>query len=440
MVDLPTSVAECLNALRKGHQHYITVKVINGKYYAFEVISKWDTTSKKRKTLTTYLGSIKDNGLFAPAVHRAYARAQEVNKTMQTLGKYDLDILTNLSMNGRMSIPSLAKRLGTSITAARYQIEKIGSKYSLRYMAEIDTGALGYLSYVTFVKFKSKIPSFTEIKEVLENEPRVQIAASLSGEYQLLIYFLSRSNSDIATFIYNLQTNTNFNKYSAEFFTTPDFTSYGFTPIRDKFFELLEEQVWERTKDSPIPRSDQISRRVFNVLKELTSNGSLEFHEIDIKYGYTSGASQYTYHQLIENGTIKRITISITPNNVKYNAIILAKITNGKSFGKTRKNLLKEIISQETEGLINKYVLTSDIETPHGILFVLPIVKESDLHVVQAQLQKQVKGIEQTTIIITEIILGSFCYRRFDNTYSKQYRRLIEEYKVKIPIKTATYM
>jgi DNA-binding Lrp family transcriptional regulator len=432
MVNIPIKVAESLKRLRETSAHYVAVKVIRSRYYAFEVTGRWDKALKKRKTITRYLGRITAEGNFIPVLHRAELEIKPVEAKQLNLkpSEYDLTILTNFSMNGRIPVPVIAERLRLSVTSARYQIDKVEKAYKVEYVAETDAGALGYLGYITFVRFEDKSPSFAEIREVLERESRVQLVATTTGEYQLVIFFLARSNGEIANFLYNLQANTVFNKYKSEFYTTPDFNSYGFIPFRERFFSMLGEQVWERTKESPRPKPGQITRRELSVLKELSHDGAMDFSKIDVKYGYNKGVAQYVYHKLKESGIIKRITISITPPNLKYNALVLAKILDGKRFEKTRTNLFREIISQDRESPINRYALVSNIETPHGVLFVFPSLKDSELHLIQMGLQKQVEGIELTTMVITDMVFGSFCYRRLDNTHSRQFKRLVEEYKV----------
>ena len=49
MVNLPKEIADRLKILRSEHSHYVSVKILKGKHYAFEVIGKWNKELKKLK-------------------------------------------------------------------------------------------------------------------------------------------------------------------------------------------------------------------------------------------------------------------------------------------------------------------------------------------------------------------------------------------------------
>jgi DNA-binding Lrp family transcriptional regulator len=243
-----------------------------------------------------------------------------------------------------------------------------------------------------------------------------------------MIYFLAQNSREVAYFIYTIQTLTLFNEYIAEWYTTPDFPDFGFIPLRQKSFSLIAEKVWKRSKEIPRPPKGSISQREFNVLYELNQNGAIDFTNIDKAYGLGSGAAQYTYHKLKENGTLKRVTITMLNLPIKYNAIIMVSIVNGSDFGKNRAEILKEIIDDRIE--VNKYTLVSDVELPHGIMFIMPVFNDQELALTQDHIKSKLNGIEVKTLIITDVILGSLCYRKQDKYQTAQYKLLTEEYKL----------
>ena len=432
MVNLPKEIADRLKILRSEHSHYVSVKILKGKHYAFEVTSKWNKDLQKSQTITHYLGRIMPDGTFIGATHRNYKGTLSAEKTIQThettQGKYDKIIIKNLSMNGRMSIPLLSKRLDLSITNTRYWANKIENLYGIRYFAEIDTERLGYVGYFIFIKFNAEVPRYEEIKQSIESEAYIQLAAFTSGEYDLILYILTKSPMELAYLIYNLRAKSAFNKYPSFWYTTPNYSRSHTIPLRDNFFEMLRNNIWHRTKEKPRPNDTDITEREYNILRELSSEGSIGFDKMDKKYRYGKGISRYAYTRLKEKGILKRVTINLERLNLKYTGVLFIDFMDMLQFKKTRSKLLLEAIKDT--GVVNKYSLANDTGIPEGFLMVMPVFNEDELITTEDKIRQQIKGIRLRKLIVTKIILGSFCFRKFDMTYTNQYRLLVEEYKL----------
>jgi DNA-binding Lrp family transcriptional regulator len=441
MANLPKEIAECLKRLRKEHAHYVAVKVIKGRHYAFEVMGRWNKERKKNATITNYLGRISPNGTFMPAHHRncpplSSEIRQQTNPEPEP-GKYDGIVLRNLSMNGRMPIDMLAKRMGVSLTSARYHISKIEERYGLRYFADVDIEKLGYLGYFIFVKFRDSMPTAEEIRGIVDDEPHIQLAIMTSGRYDLVLYILAKSHRDVVYFLYELRSKSALNKYQSLWYTTPQYSRSYTIPLRDPFFRLLEDRIWHRTRERPRPESSDITEREYNVMRELCMNGAIDFARIDGKYGYGKGSSRYAYSKLRQRGIIRRMTITISRPPIKYTAMLFVDFANMVSFDKTRQNLLFETIADGK--LMNKYAFAVDIGTPQGYLMVMPVFIEGELALTEGHLMKMIKGVRLRRLIVTENVVGSFCYRNFDPAYTNQYRLLVEEYKLIKPQISTSY-
>ena len=437
MVTLPKEVAERLERLRGEHSHYVTVKVIRGKYYAFEVTGKWDKNLKKNKTITAYLGRIRENGEFTPVSHRNTVDVEVKRAEFQSeksIDEQDRTVLRNLSMNAQMPISELAKKLRLSPSATRYVVERAEKKYAIKYFVEIDTELLGYRNYITLVHFIDKVPAISFIKEALKNEFSIQIAFTTKGKYDLIFFSLARISRDIALLVSRLLSGA-FKSYEARWYTSPYYSAYDFIPPRSEFFDLLlkDKRVWKKGKDRETQEwikksSDQLTGAEFYLLKELSRNGAVTFADVERDYSLAKGMAQYAFHKLTDRGIIKRITITMESLPIKYNALISATIINGEEFAKTRANFLFDVI-RETEGPINRYVAIGDIEVPKSILFIMPVFKDGDLEDAEDNFKRKVKGINLKSLIITNVILGRLCYRRLDNDYSRHYSALVEEEK-----------
>ncbi len=218
---------------------------------------------------------------------------------------------------------------------------------------------------------------------------------------------------------------------------TPNFDAYCFIPFREKFLELLGYENSYGSVSLKVKNAN-ISEREKKVLKELNKDGRMSFTAIDRKYSLNHGASQYAYYSLVKKNILRRITITETNLQIKYNVIFLSQIIYGGIASSTRTSLLLDIY-EDTTTSTTKYAYASNIGVPIGGFLVLPIFKDDELQTYAEKLVNGVKGIDLRTLIITNILIGSFCYRKFDNTYSRQYRLLVEEYRVLEPVKIISY-
>lgn len=342
-------------------------------------------------------------------------------------------------MNGRMPMPSLAKKLGLSVTATRYQVNKVEEKYGIRYIAEIDFGRIiGYTTYVAFVKFVDKVPNVEDIRTAMQDEPSISAAALISGTYDLAIFLIITDNQQLLNLINKLRTQTTLKDYESLWYFSLRYNTYNFIPARAKFFDLLEEKVWKKTTEQPRPRGGELNYREFIVLKELTNNGKINFSEIDKKYEWDSGASQYTFHKLTEEGTIVRTTITMEKLPIKYNALFIANILDDEKFLKARPHRLQKIIT-DNNALINKYVFVATIGTPYSQIYICPILQDDDLIGYKNEMQEINKGSSINMSIITNMLVGNLCYRSLDNMYSYPYQTLANEYKMPQPKQPAEY-
>ncbi len=78
------------------------------------------------------------------------------------------------------------------------------------------------------------------------------------------------------------------------------------------------------------------------------------------------------------------------------------------------------------------------METPDGIFYISPVLKESDTEAIENDLFKVIKGVKFDSLIIESAIVGDICYRKFDNLYSDQYLSLVKRKSIQ-PQKRTLY-
>ena len=120
---------------------------------------------------------------------------------------------------------------------------------------------------------------------------------------------------------------------------------------------------------------------------------------------------------------LKRITICETYLPISYNGVIQFKVTNKLDFDGTRNAYRRDLV-KSTNAPYNGYSAVFDLYDPNGFLAMLPIAKEDSIDARADELRKNIKGIELDTAIMTGILVGNICHRKFDNFYSIQYANL----------------
>lgn len=442
MPSLPEAVSRTLQVLKREYGAYLQVKIIKGRFCLFEEWSTYDRATGMPRKSSKYLGRITEEGVLIPARHRKekqvrpaqYITQKELQEMQKQAGKQEISekeriILRYLSMNARASLGDIGKAAGLSTSAIGYNIRKLEKAYGIRYFAEIDVEKLGYVDYIALVKFRDRYPTTEEIRTATETEPRIQLAMLTKGDYDLVLYFLAKSGRETRSDVYDLRERL-LSKYNSDWCITPFYMSYGNIPIKDAFFDILRKDVWVKTKEQRIKPEGRLTGREFDVLRDLNANGITEFSSIDAKHGLDKGATQYTFYRLKERGIISRITISMQNLQIKYNAIILAENTNPKLWESDRKKLLSYII-EEGCAPINKYAALGDTIAPNsGVLIIVPVLNDDDLEKETIELSR-IHGLEARSLVATQIITGTVCYRLFDREHSNQFKLLVDIYGLK---------
>ena len=258
MQSLPDNIAGRLADLKKRYQFYVTVKRINGRYYLYKETGTWDKTEKKAKVISEYLGRITDDGTYIkkrlsakddlenakalisshggeiiwrkqPEEGKRLPQKQEINAT-----ELELKLLMILSMNARAPMSLISELTGAKTSTLTYKIKRLEQKYGIKYLTEINVGKLGYTAFLGFIKFEMQIPTNEELKRVMEKEPRIQFAATIKGEYDVIFYLLEENSELAVDATWSLIHLSALNKYEARWYVSPISRNYGFIPLREE--------------------------------------------------------------------------------------------------------------------------------------------------------------------------------------------------------------
>ncbi len=436
MAETPDVILNTYKRVSNEYPSFIALKRINAKYYLYSQTTRYDKKEKKQKTVSKYLGRITAEGVFikksrtsekddleiAKAVIEAHGGKVVLPETAGNnvqvaaknfvLDEIDNRILTVMSMNARASAAFIGAHVATKRSVVESRIKKLEKEYEIKYVAEINTEKLGYSRFLAFSKFLGKIPMIDTIKTAIETIPNVQLVATLKGKYDLLVYILAKNNEELSIILTNIE--QGLSTYKMEWYSSYLHETYNFVPVRDEFLELVK---------------GDLKQREYNLLREFNNNGNKEFAKIDKRYAQEHGRSSYAYYGLINNGLLKRITINMCTTPIKYVGVIYASFLNRDKFDKNREKLLKNMI-EEVKSPATKYILVGDVGMPRGVILFAPVFLEGDLERDQEELERLELGVALETYIVSKVIVGSFCFRKFDNGHSRQYDILVEKYGI----------
>jgi len=454
LAEAPKAVRERFEELRKSFPFPIVLRRISGRYYLYKQIAKRNSKTGKTEIVEAkYLGKITETGAFvakglkkpeydlevAKSVILSYGGKvlmpqENEGRTLESNGlqltEAEQKILTNLSMNARMPIPMLAKKLNMKEDAVSARIKKLEKLLGINYTAHIRLLNLGFLYFVVFIKFLDTMPDPLKVKEDIESVPEVQFAAFTKGEYDMFIYLIAENTVDFQFIIEGkLKIMASLKNKPAKWYASIFYPTYQIIPLRDAFFTVLGKRIWHRTREKPRPVPGQILQSEYFVLRELNRDASMPFAEIERKNNMPKGSARYVYERLGEKDVIATLTLTMDNIGIKYNALVMIEVLEENKFRDSRKAFLEYIMEENPNHIINKFSLVGDIYAPTGTLLMAPIFQDGQLELLERDLRGIIEGTRMYSISITNVLTGRLLYRRSDNLYSGIYETLVSLYK-----------
>ncbi len=424
----PEAISRTLEELRRSRKSKLSISVIRGRYCVYEYIYILDWRSGARRKRQFYIGWIDKDGMMTQALHRSdRTRVSGIEQYIEASSKSegggahaaihpdstDRRILTEISMDSRISAPEIAKKVGISRSAASYRLEKLERGYGIRKTIELLPERFGFTRYMVTVKFLKGRPDIPAMRALFEGEPRIQLVLLMRGDYDMFIYVIAEDTKKLDDVIYGFRSDRLFAGAESVWQVGYMIESYGFVPLRSRFFDLLEEKIWSKSRDSPRKGVGQLLPSEYATMKELNLDAGIDFVKIDEKYGLHKGSAQYTYHKLLEKRIIERSTINMQRLPIKYCGFIYMKQTDINAFNIVGKEQLMEMI-EENDTPANGYALVADVSSPYGIIFIPPVFEGSVESIVE-RLGARLRGIEVETAVVTEQLVGYLGLRRFES-------------------------
>lgn len=220
------------------------------------------------------------------------------------MDKKDQRLLTELTLNSRIPINQLAKKVGISREVASYRINRlIKEKIIKEFYTVINTDFLGFSRFVCFFQLKG-ISSEGERKftNYLINHDFVTYIGPVIGKWNVVFDILARDRNHLETIVKEI---TNYIPNHVESYVIIDSgTEHEMFPT--KTFGIKKEIHYkDKAKKIKIDKID------LKILELISPNSRVEYKELSKKLSLTGNAIKYRIKKLEKSGIIQGYTISV---------------------------------------------------------------------------------------------------------------------------------
>ena len=192
-----------------------------------------------------------------------------------------------------MSIAKIAKRLNVSRPTIKGRIDRLEKELGMKYTIEMDEKVLGLNSpHLIEVRFRKK-PDYEKIKTILSQSYIPQVAFSVQGTYDLVIYANAFSGSEYMH--WNMAMTVLLSEYGVTWHPSEMAHKHlGFFPLKDETINKAD--------------IDENSKKLLICLND---DARLTFHQISKRLGMHFNTVKYNFDKLVKQGYIKRATITM---------------------------------------------------------------------------------------------------------------------------------
>lgn len=250
------------------------------------------------------------------------------NPKTATLSDKDREILVELSLNGRVSLTELAKKVKLSKQVVSYRIKQMEEKKIIkRYYAITNVYSLGKTHYRVFIKYQNiNTDAVGRLREYLIGHPRIAWVLYMDGDFDVFFVVWADNIIDFES-VYD-DVIDKFGQYFQEkYFSVA--TRIEYLPFRF----LLDENDNRRLSSSfvfgdgyELYKPDKLEKRI---LKVLNSNARIYTSELAEKYGVSPRAVKKKINELVEKKIIIGFNVKIDHNLLGFTyQKVLLKLNN----------------------------------------------------------------------------------------------------------------
>jgi DNA-binding Lrp family transcriptional regulator len=252
-------------------------------------------------------------------------------------------VLRKVSNDSRAKITKIAVDLDVSRRTAMLKLEAMEKELKLHYILEFDEEKLGLnRPHLILAKFGEK-PDWEKIKEMLNKSHIPQLAASVSGTYDMIIYANALSGMEYAHWDKSMQ--TLLSPYKVEWHSSEVVhRQLGFFPLRN---ELIEKT--------------NIKAKYKKILSILNNNSRISFQELAKTLSMNVNTAVYNFNNLVKLGYIRSFTTTMdVPKNISL-MTFFAKYTPSEGYESASASARAAFTSDDENPLISRYLITAPL-------------------------------------------------------------------------------
>jgi DNA-binding Lrp family transcriptional regulator len=317
-------------------------------------------------------------------------------------------ILRALSENSRVSISDLAKSLGISRMTARLKLKRVAEEFNIHYTVEFNENLLRLVApHLIAVKFEKK-PDYAHVARLLSQTHIPQIAVSMRGGYDMLVYAVARTTREYAHWDKSMQ--ILLSEYGVDWKPSEVVhRQLGFFPLRDKLLDRLD-----------IPEGYK------GMLKILHANSRTPFRYISKELGMHFNTVAYNFNKLLKAGYVKRFTITSDKPDTITLMSFFAKYKPTEGYESSSAQARKAFMSDDQNSLVSRYLVCAPLIGSYDF-FTLGAFDNSDtaykkdIQYHRSCFKKH--GIRMVHGEVDRVILGSLPIRSVDTR--KEYNKIV---------------
>ncbi|MGC9205262.1 MAG: hypothetical protein ACP5FN_03245 [Candidatus Micrarchaeia archaeon] len=255
------------------------------------------------------------------------------------------EILKRVYKNSRLSLRALGRELNISYHVVKTVLNKLEDKYNLAYTLDLDEVKLGFAkAKIVIIKFSER-PGIDAIKKELVNDPYVQNAYLVEGDFDLMLHIVGLSTEEFGVWqwLFRLK----FNNFKVKLEVADISRNYvGFLPLRS---ELLLK--------SPV-----LSHSEKQILVQLNNNSKEKLSEIARKLKVKDlDRLLYIIRKLKNNGIIKSFS-ALTQNPDKTLFYVFSVYVNPSEQHSALVKKFNEEIFKEENNIVSTYSFMSSMQ------------------------------------------------------------------------------
>lgn len=325
--------------------------------------------------------------------------------------KYSLltrKIVRLLSENARMSIAEMSRKLDVSRPTIKDRIDRLEKELGMRYTIEVDERVLGLNNpHLIEVKFKKK-PSPEKLKEVLSKSYIPQVAFSVDGSYNLVIYANAFSGGDYVH--WNMAMMVLLSEYGVTWHPSEMAHRHlGFFPLRNETINKAD--------------IDETSKKM---LTRLNDNARMSFQDLSKELGIRFNTVKYKYDKLVKNGYIKKSTITMDLVKGLSFVSLFDDYTPTEGFETSSAKARQAIRFDEDTPLISRYLISSTLIGSHTLFILSAFDNMTSAYKYGLDYHKEMykkHGAKRIDGEVKELVLGRLPIRSVD--IKKDYKTIM---------------